>query len=184
MGFRIKMNPHNTLFNIAFYHLRTAEDKVQDDTPDGLTLDCVSCIVFTAFAVEALLNFVAKETDYKENPGDKFPRRLKSLCESVGMEYDAGRQPVQSIQRLQAIRNALAHGKPYHSVSEASSKAELDAAMKYGWRSDCTPEAARRLFDNAKAFKKQLLDCSKIPPGQELDCAIGGWAEVQRPTAP
>lgn len=71
MKSKVKVFPHNDLFNLAHYHREQMNKKLESGGRDGISLDCMSCLIALAFTVEALVNLVGhKRIDkWKERDG-------------------------------------------------------------------------------------------------------------------
>lgn len=142
----IKVYPHNTLLNIACYHCCNVAKKNNSKNKAGMTLDCYSCLIFLAFSVEAIINYVGDKKidnwidDYEHKP---YHKKMHILSKKLGFMVD-DEEPYRVLQTLKEIRNEMAHGKPIENNTSIKSEKHLNMKMRL-WSEYATPE----YIDNA-----------------------------------
>ncbi|KAI5912327.1 hypothetical protein PA01_19030 [Azoarcus sp. PA01] len=174
MPFRVRFFPHNDLLNLAWHHLSTVEEKLIADHQEGITLDCMSCLLALGVAVEAIVNFVGTRIldDWPERRN--FPQKLQLLAETLHIPLDHSVDPLRTIGIIREVRNSMAHGRPMEFQSPAKSRGELRAAMAAPWGAHATPEFARHGMQQVRTFRNDLFAAANIRHGSALTSAIGG----------
>jgi hypothetical protein len=73
----------------------------------------IATLLFTAFSFEAYLNHIGPKLFKAWMRLEKLPvlAKLEVICERVGVSFNSGTGPLQSIQELFQFRNLLAHGR-------------------------------------------------------------------------
>ncbi|MFV8632215.1 hypothetical protein ACNRDB_22435 [Ralstonia pseudosolanacearum] len=173
MAFRIRHYPHNDLLSLASHHCESIRTKVANDHLEGITLDCMSCLIALAFAVEALMNFVGsrKVTDWNERA--KAPRKVSKIARALGLDIRPEVEPYAAIYTLRIIRNGLAHGKPIHQTAITKSRDDLANAMQAPWAPYCTPEQVEALYVQVRELRRVLFESANIRWGDSLTSAVG-----------
>ena len=154
---KVRIFPHNDLLNLAHFNLGVINEHVGKDDHEGLALHCMNCIVSTAFAVEAFINFMGSKKVEKWNERTKWYKKLQQICKAVGYEYNLDKDPLATIEKVKDIRNELAHGKPIEKMVEVGSKDELKQAMESPWSQCCTPEYANISYEQVNIFINEVI---------------------------
>lgn len=175
MAFRIRHYPHNDLLNLAHYHREVIATKAQSGNIDSLALDCTSCLIALAFAVEALLNFVGsrKVTDWDEMANS--PAKVRKLSKALQLRISEDAFPFGAIWTLRRIRNDLAHGKPMIRAAKSGNPAELKLAMSASWDAYLNPDAVESLYSEVRALRTELFKAAKIDLADSLTSAVGTY---------
>ncbi len=83
--------------------------------PRGSSWQFLSSVVLTAFAFEAYLNHVGPRTIACWSQLERLPpwAKFELLCETLGVRFPKGTdaRPLQTITKLLAFRNTMAHGR-------------------------------------------------------------------------
>ena len=85
------------------------------EQPKGPSSQFLSSALLTAFAFEAYLNHVGARTIECWSQLDRLPpwSKFKLLCEILGVQFPEGpgARPLQTVAKLLAFRNTIAHGR-------------------------------------------------------------------------
>ena len=133
MAHKIRVYPHNDLFNLAHYHRHIINHKVANNDEDGLALDCLSCLISLAFTVESLINFVGSKKIKGWRERQSFRTKMTEVCDAVGLSFDENKEPFATIWKLKVLRDLIAHGHPFETVTNISSREEMRRAMECPW---------------------------------------------------
>ena len=174
MGHRITVYPHNDLINLAYYQKEIINNKIKAGTEEALRLDCLSCIISLAFAVEALVNFVGNQKVDNWNERKKYITKVNEVCRAAQLHFNDSIEPFSTIWALKKLRDSIAHGQPKEIVTEVTTREELRAQMACPWDENLTPEFVNEAYTQVKGFKKLLLTNCEIPIGRTLTSAVGG----------
>jgi len=171
---RVRVYPHNDLLNLAHYQRETINNKVAEGIKEAISLDCLSCIVSMAFAVEALVNFVGHQRvqDWRERR--PYRRKIEEVCSVAGLAFDEAAEPFLTIWQLKETRDMIAHGQPYEGNQNVRTREELHAAMECPWDQYLTPEYINHAYEQVKEFEHRLLDGAGISIANTLTSFV--WA--------
>ena len=164
-------SPAQYLLSEAAQALKRAKE-----SEEGRSLECMTSIILSAFALEAFLNLLAEQTfvdKYGEAQGLKkwqaLERRLDPQAKldlivlMHALKVDTSSSPFNELGGLFSYRNQLAHGKVWHSgdvVFEATGKPSLGKVQKL------TPPWFRKAtVGNAEKFYKAVLGMADILVG-------------------
>ncbi|WP_137701546.1 hypothetical protein [Marimonas lutisalis] len=133
---------HNDLSNAAYFLHDLARDKERKNERDGIGLVTMAGLVFSAFSIEAKVNFVGWKV-LKSGWPERAPiaEKIELLNHVLGASLTWGTEPLQTIRRLFRFRNMLAHGKPdivkgHEEIVEV--EPEVWDALKMQWEADVT----------------------------------------------
>lgn len=178
MTITAKVHPHNDLLNLAHYHRGVINEKNGHPDAEGVALDCMSCLIALAFSVEALINFVGAKCIDQWEERQPFHKKLSALETAFGLVYDKAKEPYSTIEKLKALRDQMAHGKPIEVSTTASSKEGLKKAMRAPWDEFLVPAFVNHAYDQVCAFEDNLLALGKIPLVETLTSGFGSWKET------
>lgn len=175
MKFRVRVNPHNDLGTLAYYHTETVKRKLEFNEQDGIALDCTSAVIAMAFYVESLLNYVGAKK-FKDEWKERAPysKKVALLSERLKFDYDKKVEPFRTLEALKYSRDNLAHGKPMEFDTKVRSTRKLSNHMRPAWTLVTEPEMVISAFEKTKEFKSMLFASAKIKPGAALTSAFGG----------
>jgi len=174
MGHRIRVYPHNDLFNLAHYQREVVNNKESEGVEDALKLDCLSCLISLAFSVEALVNnFVGHKKIKKWQEWQNYEKKLNQVCGVANLTFDKNIDPFKTLWQLKELRDLIAHGKPIELTTTASTREELRRAMECPWDRNLTSEYINHTYDMVKQFEKQLFENCHILVGHTLTSAVG-----------
>jgi hypothetical protein len=174
MPFRVNINPHNDLFNLAFHHIETMRGKQARGEAEGLALDSLSSLIATAFAVEAVINFVGARNVAGWVERRSPTAKLAQLCDVLDIQREEYGELFRTLDELRGLRNSLAHAQPQELVIVDGGREALDGAMRGPWGPVGTPAYAENAFATAQEFRRILFARAGITPGSALTSAFGG----------
>lgn len=178
MTITAKVHPHNDLLNLAHYHHGIVNEKNGKLDAEGLALDCMSCLLALAFAVEALINFVGGKCIDQWEEKQSFHNKISALEAAIGLPYDKAKEPYSTIEKLKTLRDQMAHGKPIEVSAIASSKEDLKRAMRAPWDEFLWPAFVNHAYNQVRAFENDLIALGKIPLVETLTSGFGSWRET------
>ena len=170
---RIRVYPHNDLFNLANYQRGIINSKLAKDIEEDIVLDCLSCIISMAFCVEALVNFVGHRKIENWNERSPFRIKIDRVCNVCGLSFDQEQEPFATLWQLKQARDMIAHGQPYEANVEIHSNEELHEALEPGWNQHLTPEFINYAYERITEFKHDLLRGAHITIGSTLTSSTG-----------
>jgi hypothetical protein len=168
--------PHNDLLNTSKYLLDGIESKTKAGEQDGITLDCIACVVVSAAAAEALVNAIGSLRVKGWNERESSPKKIEIICAAAKMPLDNDSAPFSTLKKLRGLRNQIMHCQPEVSDGAEVPRDEnnpLDAV----WLSSMTPEFCREAYDSIKIFQKQMFIELKIGIVEASSFAIWDIAE-------
>ena len=139
------------------------------DHPEGSSHCRVSAVLFSAFAVEAYLNHIGEDqlpfwefVERKLSWSDK----LRLIGSQFGLNIEDGKRPFQTVKKVFAFRDKLAHGKTHHGKIDTRKRGE--PPMDPEWLSEFTSDAAvKRALDDTHNSSNR---CTQSPaPVVRLD---------------
>lgn len=178
MAITAKVHPHNDLLNLAHYHRNIIDEKNGNPDAEAIALDCMSCLIALAFSAEAIINFVGAKCVDQWEEKQPFHKKITTLQADIGLAYEKEKEPYSTIEKLKALRNQMAHGKPIEVNAIGSSKEELKKAMRAPWDEFLTPDFVNHAYAQVCAFEETLLTLGEIPLVDTLTSGFGSWKEI------
>jgi len=138
--------------------------KGQEDKK-GSHWEFMASITFTAFTLEAYLNHLgAKLYECWEDIESLSPlKKLRLLCERLGLEPNYARRPYQTVKQLFTFRNEIAHGKTVKLASEDQIrfvddklKVYLQKPLETKWQKYSTERNAIRAREDVEEIIREL----------------------------
>lgn len=156
---------HAELWHTSYVLLTHGQEK-----REGSTHQYRASLVFTAFALEAYLNWLGAkrlanwEQDALErlNPYDK----TEEVATKLRVVVDFGKRPWSILNQLFGFRNDIAHGKPelLEKTGVEAVDAHLDKKLGRGletwWERFCTPKNAVRAREDVETIAQRLHDAA------------------------
>jgi hypothetical protein len=166
---------HNDLSNCSWDFQQRTKKKFENGEMEGVYHDMMASLVFSAFSIEAKLNFVGWKV-----LGDGWPERanirekVNLLNEVLSCGFDWGARPLQTVAKLKRFRDTLAHGKPeiIDEVCEVDVEPSVWDALKSQWEESVTPSFVDICRDDEHSLWKTLLEKAEI--GMEETITSGG----------
>ena len=171
MTHTIKIFLHNDLFNLAFYHLCTINDKSDRRERDALSLDCMSYFIAISFGVEAFINSVGKLKVSGWRERQPFKAKIDQIYKEIGGNFVEEVEPYTTIATLKELRDCMAHGKPIEKSVDVSTRDELWVEMDAPWAHCLTPEYVNHTYEQVKIWREDLLRLARISAVQILTSA-------------
>lgn len=178
-------SPHHLLLRTAGLALHEAHRRVYNSSTPMRESHTMSAILMSALSIEALCNAIGYRLiegweDYESsNPWMK----LRVLCKELGLSFDKGVEPWQSLRELLDFRNKVAHGKPQW-VRRVRTKLDQEAfdtalAEHEPSTSEAWFEAKLRLEEAGKAValarRLETLLTDAMPEDLKLGIVVEGW---------
>ncbi len=156
---------HNDLSNCALHFSETIREKVISGETEGVYLDMMAALVFSAFSIEAKINFVGwrvLEDGWPERAN--LWEKIALLSKVLGFEVDRGSRPWQTLRNLKKFRDTLAHGKPevVEEVKVVDVEPEVWDALKAQWEYSVTPEFVGQCREDENQIWELLLEAADI----------------------
>lgn len=155
--------PHVLLWQASGWALEQGKN-----TKEGSALNFLSCMLTSAFCMEAFLNLVCREKisywdllEQKLNAVEK----LDVLCKEIGFSLDKSERPFQTFNDLIRFRNATVHAKPmidqtFEDVDMGSDgfPENFDKLLDKNtqWMSMCNEANAQRFYDDVTKMAEIL----------------------------
>jgi hypothetical protein len=158
---------HNDLINAAHHYKQRIEQRLKDRQPEGVTFDCMSCLVMLAFSIEAFLNLFGHKLIIGWNERWNYDKKRTVIIKRLGLAPDFTKDPYKCLDTLKLVRDTLAHGKPIEEtfneiVVRSQSEIEREIDLDHGWEKYCTPQNAIDTFNNVDAIWNELLKASGL----------------------
>jgi hypothetical protein len=159
-----RLYPYNIHFNAAEYYLELSKDKDQSEE-----MNSTSCLVFTAFGIEAFVNHVGAQvfSFWMDNLERSLSpeAKLHLVAARIGLRVDFGKRPFQSFRTLFRFRNAMAH-----SVTEELSDKNEKHYLKLGnqswpaakWEKLRTSKIAEEISNDAETIMDIIVKKSGL----------------------
>ncbi len=168
--------------NVAWHLL-----DISKQSEKGRLLNLQAATVFLAFTFEAYLNHVGSEEikfwDEIERISHK--QKLRVLAKFLGFDADASKDPFQTVHRLFALRDSLAHGR---TIKETITKeVEEPLPLAHAWRvlpkEELTLESVERYYKEVHAAIAKINE-SRPHPEDKFDLLSEGGRgyEIQSKT--
>jgi hypothetical protein len=167
-----KLYVHNDLSQAATYFNDTIQAKLAKKTRDAIAFDGMACGLMIAFAFEAKLNFMGnyllKTDKFTEwNEWQSFSKKLKKVFKALGIPINLEQRPLASMQKMKALRDTLAHGKPIETKEDkevVGTHEELDRGVSLAseWEKDVRPESIAEALADLDTLWKLMIEKSGI----------------------
>ena len=172
---RVRLNPHNDLGRLAYYHVDNIRSKIISGNDEGIAFDCMSAVIGLAFWVESILNYVGQikiRDNWRER--SSYQTKIRELEVVLGFSYDKKIEPFRTLEVLKKARDEMAHGRPMEFTIEVKSTKEMVHAMSPTWKAAAEPELVTAAFDRVCDFRALLFKKGGIKPGAAFSSAMSG----------
>lgn len=175
---RRDVRPHG-----EFWHSSRVLLKQGQEQPRGSVHQFRASLVFTAFALEAYLNWLGhsqvKNWRYLERLKPR--EKLEVVAGQFGIKVDYGKRPWSTVIELFGFRNDIAHGKP-KTLNEATTEPvdehldrKLGVFLETPWESFCTEANAIRAREDVEAIAEQLHAAATFETVESTDPFFMGF---------
>lgn len=129
---------------------------------EGSFYQLMSCLVFSAFAVEAYLNHVGERKIQYWGEIEKIEpmAKLKVLYSHLNLQFDPSKRPIQTIRQLFKFRNFMAHGRTENLMGSGTlNKPAPDPGenlVETDWEKFCNKQEAERAIEDVKEVLETL----------------------------
>jgi len=170
------MNLASELSNNAWYFKTEIERKIEGKDFDGINILASSCIIFSVFALEARFNTIISKR--KKSIGQtithdsKFKNKLDYFDDILKLEkLDFNSAHYTEIRNAEAIRNTLAHSKPYKIFKELNGSSidslRLNQNEKEKYENYCNYLNALKMYESCDFLWSKLKEYYKIKYHEE-----------------
>lgn len=172
------VRPHFYLYQAGRQAYQIA---IENKNPHRYPYPWMTCIVFSAFSLEAYLNFAGGEILSYWDKLEKitFKSKLEILHEVASLQYEPGNRPINTVLKLISMRNKMAHGKPakfsFSIQSESKMVSPMLDTIGTDWGKFCTKENAKRGLDDVAELVETLHSALKL---EQSAMYYPGWSEV------
>jgi hypothetical protein len=137
----------------------------------------MASMVFTAFALEAYLNWLGDKLFLDWGAFEKklnLKEKLKKIAKQLQMNVNMASEPWAVITKLFQFRNDIAHGKPEQKKEEKKEPIDdhldgkLGESAETDWQKFCTQENAERAREDVKKMAQAIHDAA-IAAGGLMD---------------
>lgn len=173
MTHRVRVYPHNDLFNLAHYHREVVNTKALSGKQDDISLDCMSCLIALSFSTEALINFIGHKRveDWEER--QPYRNKINQVCGAAALDFNVEQEPFSTLCTLKELRDSIAHGQPIEVNTTARTRDELRTSMACPWDQHLNPEYVNHAYEQAKLFERALFANCRISVGETITSAVG-----------
>ena len=146
--------PYVTMCQSALKNLKRAQQSEQDRFHN-----CMSAIMFSAFALEGYLNFLGetRASDWDEYERKRPKEKMNELGEVLGYTVDWGRRPLQSFGKAFFFRNFIAHSKTVSAEWGAE-----DFPPEQEWQTLANLKNAERIVEDTKSLIEELHELAGL----------------------
>jgi hypothetical protein len=152
-----------------------------EKTAKGRFNHCLSAMVMTALAVEALANAVGSRvvSDWQNFEQARPFEKLDTLVALLSIPRDPDQEPWTTLRYLSGFRNDIAHAKPEkleeeRVLPELALEKDLFRAPKSKLEREITLGNARRVLKGVQALKGLLTDA--LPLEKRLGIYVDTWS--------
>jgi hypothetical protein len=154
----------------------------------GRNYHYVSCVVFSAFAVEAVVNHIGSdhipEWVKTERKISGLKERLEAIAAKFNLVLDFNTAPAKTVTEAYDVRTKLAHGKTWVSEQCYFDDGKGSEAPDPDWLQKCFDEAwATKCLVDARVVITQLLAKAGYPSTDLHNMGCGSYKEVKDPQA-
>ena len=165
---------HNDLSNCSWDFQKRMRNQIDSDDRLGIYHTMMASLIFSAFSIEAKLNFVGLKTLGKGWPERASLReKVDLLLVHLNVDLSWGQRPLQTIARLKKFRDVVAHGKPeiVNLEREVTVEPNVWDALKSQWEKTVTPEFVDQCRFDEDHFWRLILEKADI---SELETTTHG----------
>ncbi|MHA6265001.1 hypothetical protein ACXYMO_17515 [Arenibacterium sp. CAU 1754] len=151
--------------------LKKSMKKFSEEKRTGVGYDMTACLLFSAFSIEAKINFVGWKVLEKGWPERANLReKIDLLNEILGLDLNWGTKPLQTLAKLKKFRDTIAHGKPeiVDETKVVKVEPEVWDALKGQWEAVINENFVADCRNAEKELWDLMLEKADIPEHQTL----------------
>lgn len=124
--------------------------------------NCITVILFSAFCIEAYLNWIGSINvpDWKSIDRSGPEKKLRAISKRINYELDFEKPPFKSFKEIKDYRDALVHAKTIRLVFEGEGYFDFGVDIPEmeltDWEKKTTLEIAEKIFDDTGLMIKEL----------------------------
>ncbi|MGR3795503.1 hypothetical protein [Vannielia sp. SX4] len=141
------------------------KQQIENGERAGVYHIMMASLIFSAFSIEAKVNFVGWKVLKNGWPERANLReKIALLLQILPLELSWGERPLQTVAELKRFRDTLAHGKPeiVDETAIVDVPPEIWDALKSQWESSVTPDFVNRCREDEDVLWQKLLGAAKI----------------------
>jgi hypothetical protein len=129
--------------------------------------------VMVAFAFEANLNFMGNYLHKMGKIGSweekaKYYKKLDKVFGAIGIKVEKDKRPLRSMERMKALRDTSAHGKPVELKGDdekdgTQEELRKSANLAADWEAKVKPEVVAEMVSDLDELWKLMIQKSGIP---------------------
>jgi hypothetical protein len=151
--------------------------------PAGSTHQFRAGLVFTAFALEAYLNWLGQNQvpNWKDFERRTPRHKTEIVASQLGIKVDYEKRPWNIVTDLFGFRNTIAHGKPEVLKQATIEPVDADLDKKLGivlsteWEQFCTEANAIRAREDVRAIAEGLHSAAAFDQSESTDPFFMGF---------
>lgn len=165
----------------AHHMLLSAADTALSESQINSAYSPLVAITMSALAIESLCNTIGDRviSDWKDFESSSPIAKLRIICDELGIEYDANKEPWSTVVWLLKVRNKLAHPKP-DQLSENYEWSQEEYTKNYNYRPESKLEKVLTKGNATRATKRvhelKFLLCKHIPAEKAFGLAADMWS--------
>jgi len=176
---------HNDLANAAFHFKSVIEARLEKDDRNGITFDCMACLVMCAFSFEAYINFLGSKLIAEWNERQSFDMKVGQVLDRLQIKPDWDKRPYSAINRVKEFRDFVAHGKPdeeeYDKIVEiAGDGSDARPDLRGKWEAICATDSVFEIYEDIDVIWKELIGKSGLSVYDTLTHGEGGLTFMEK----
>ena len=159
---------HNDLECCALGLRDVMREKIESNERAGINFQMMGSLIFSAFAIEAKVNFVGWKVLANDwNEWASLRKKIDLLIDVLALDLCWEQRPLQTISELKRFRDTIAHGKPeiIDDTTIENARPDLMDEIKGQWEYSLTQENIDRCCEDMDTLWKTLLEAAKISVG-------------------
>lgn len=173
---------HAYLYSAARHAIRAAEEN-----ETGRTFSIMHCLAFSAFTIEAHLNYVGEKKVKNWTAIERKLRvaeKLELVCATIGLSLAKGGKLYNSFKRIFRFRNLIAHGRSESVKHKWIANEDTDPRKQpeTEWEKLCTLKTAKRYLNEAEELVRTLHQAAGFT--DDPFGSLGHGTSVEEPFEP
>jgi hypothetical protein len=179
---KVKVEASKTVYTHSYLYIAAVEAlKQAKNSEEGRFYTCMTAELFSAFCVEAFLNYFGKE---KVSHWEKLEKKLSPLekleiiCDEIELKVDFEKRPFQSFNSMFKLRNLMVHGKPEHLFADEVQhirKNEKPKLPETKWETLINLKTASKFTEDTQKMFETIREKSGIKRNTLLTLTSASW---------